>query len=418
MPYLLFTLYQEIEPAASTAAHREYGRIAAAQTAAFRLLPANDPDPERKLRIGYLSGDLRGHSVTRNLSPLVTAHDGSRFDVYYYANGGQEDEMTRQLRAGAAGWRDITFLSNADAARTIHGDRIDILVALAGHLDSNRPLIPAHRPAPIQISFHDPVTSGLEQMDYLIGDRFLTPPRLRGNFVERPLRLPSYYLHAPIERAPDPGPLPALAAGYVTFGSFNNPMKISDGTFQMWLSVLARIPESRLLLKYQNAFASPDLRERLCGMAGARGLDPNRLIFEAEHDGIGSHLGRYRRIDMALDTYPFTGSTTTFEALWMGVPVVTRAGANMVSRWSGSILSALGHRDLIADDPAAFVETAAAWARDLERLSDFRRTARARIAASPLCDGRLRARQVERLYRAVWRRWCRAQSRPRGPGGP
>jgi predicted O-linked N-acetylglucosamine transferase (SPINDLY family) len=322
-----------------------------------------------------------------------------------YADVSAPDAMTARFQTAVDAWCPIAGLSDEDVAAKIRADRIDIVVVLAAHFDRNRPLVCAYRPAPIQISFHDLLTTGLEAVDYFIADRTVFPKGAVERFTERVIRLPSIYVHAPLAEVPVPPP-PAAAAGLVTFGSFNNPAKINDQVLALWAKVLAAAPGSRLLLKFRNWFLVPSLQARIGAALRGFGVDPSRIQFDGAPDQTAGHLARYGRIDIALDTFPFSGSTTTFEALWMGVPVITLTGATVASRWSASILHTLKLEEFVADTPERYVGAAAALAGDSARLAGLRSTLRERICRSPLVDGGLRARQIERVYRAVWRRWC------------
>jgi predicted O-linked N-acetylglucosamine transferase (SPINDLY family) len=288
----------------------------------------------------------------------------------------------------------------------VHSDAVDVLVILGGRFDRNRPLVAAHRAAPVQISAHDCATSGLADMDYLIADRVLVPPASRRSerFSERVIRLPSFYVHEPIPMTAEP----ARARGeLITFACFNNPQKLSAETLQLWSRLLHRLPDARLRLKFQTRYRSEDLRLRILSALGA---DPDRLEFLWGEEPIAGHLAYYYDVDIALDTFPFTGCTTTFEALWMGVPVVSLKGDTMVSSLSASFLKPAGLGDLIASTPDDYLAIAEKLARDPARRTALRLGLRSRLLASPICDGRARARQLERVYRAVWRRWCRAQA--------
>ncbi|HEX9466650.1 MAG TPA: tetratricopeptide repeat protein [Alphaproteobacteria bacterium] len=367
---------------------------------------ANRRDPRRRLRVGYLSSDFRDHPIARNIEPLLEHRDRDRFEVIAYAEVARPDATTARIRGLVDGWRPIVDRSDEDVVAQIRSDGIDILVLLAAHLDENRPLICASRPAPVQISFHDVATSGLDQLDYLIGDRVVCPRRGGERFTERVIRLPSIYTHRPLADAPPVASLPSEAAGYVTFGSFNNPSKLNGAVLALWGQILGAVPRSRLLLKFRRWFEAPDLQVRLLTAFSALGIGAERLEFVGADDPLADHLRSYERVDIALDTFPFSGSTTTFEALWMGVPVVTLQGDNMMSRWSASMLRVVGLDDLVADAAQAYVAGAAALAGDPARLKALRSQLRARVMGSPLVDGRLRARQIERVYRAVWARWC------------
>jgi predicted O-linked N-acetylglucosamine transferase (SPINDLY family) len=361
-------------------------------------------DGERRLRVGYVSSDFCEHPVGRNLEPVLAHRDRARFEVIVYAEVSRPDGVTGRFRELADQWRSTVGLTDEQVAEQVRADGVDVLVLLAGRFDRNRPLVAAYRGAPVQVSFHDPGTSGLEAMEYLIADRVLVPRRPVERFTERVIRLPSFYIHAPIEQAPEVAALPAAGRGYVTFGSFNNPAKVNDRVLALWGEVLRAVPGSRLKLKFKNWFANPDIRNRVLGPLGQMAA---QVDFVTTASDARAHLDLYSDVDIALDPFPFTGSTTAFEALWMGVPVVTLLGEAMVGRWSASMLHALKLDELIARDAGEYVRIAAALAGNVGRLAALRAGLRERVAGSPLTDGRLRARQMERVYRALWRRWCR-----------
>ncbi|MBV8535211.1 MAG: tetratricopeptide repeat protein [Alphaproteobacteria bacterium] len=365
--------------------------------------PDRDRDPDRPLRVGYVSSDFIDHPIARNLEPVLANRDRRRYELLCYAETPRPDWMTGRLRALADVWRETTGLTDSDVAAQIRTDRVDVLVCLASRLDKGRPLLAAYRPAPVRVSFHDPGTSGLSAMGYLIADRVLVPRNTQERFSERVVALPSFYIHGTLG-GPEVEPLPAAGRGHVTFGSFNNPAKVNDQVLAIWGEVLRAVPGARLKLKFKNWFANQGLRERVL-----RGLgdERSRVEFVTAEAGRGEHLALYHDVDVALDPFPFTGSTTTFEALWMGVPVVTLAGAAMAGRWSASILHTLKLDELIAGSREEYVRIAAGLAGDLARLAGLRAELRGRVAASPLCNGQARARQVERIYRALWRRWCK-----------
>ncbi len=410
MRNLLLTLaYEPHDPAMVFAEHRRHeDRFARPHYAAARP-HGNSPDPDRRLRIGYLSYDFRNHAVARNLLPVLTAHDHRAVEVFCYACSDISDGITTNFQHVADHWRPVAEASDDAVADGIRADGIDILVSMAGRFDGNRPLVCARRPAPIQISFHDIATSGMEGVDYLIADATLCPRNSEERFTERILRLPSFYITTPLRHAPAPMPPPIAVTGWPTFGCFNNPAKVTGEVLDLWARLLDRLPTARLVLKYLDRYESPELRDRTLSRLAAAGVDTRRVQLLASIDRVVSHLALYDRIDIALDPFPFCGSTTTFEALWMGVPVVTLPRGTMVSRWSATMLKTLGMADLIADDEEEYVAIAARLASDLPRLSAMRSGLRAHVRASPLCNGPLKARQMERLYRAVWRRWCAAR---------
>jgi predicted O-linked N-acetylglucosamine transferase (SPINDLY family) len=378
-----------IDPERAAALRR---RLAPASVAAPRW--RNTRDPERALRIGYVSSDLRDHPVARSILPVIESHDRGRVQPFLYGEVAREDAVTQRFR-NLASYRSTVGLDDAALSRTMREDAIDIAVFVAGSFDANRLEASAPRCAPLQISLHDGGSSGIEAVDALIADPWLVPTPERARFSERVLRLPDLYLHQPIENAPEP----RLPDGPPVFVAAANPAKINRETLALWSKVLAAVPEARLRLKYRNAFRDRSLR------AAFEALLPTGVVrFEEGSDDATAHLGFYRQAHVALDTGPFSGSTSSFEALWMGVPVVTLAGGSMAGRWTGALLKGIGREEWIAADAGDYVARAAALIRDRERLTRERQSLRA--ALSPLADAARRTRQFERLYRGLWRQWC------------
>ena len=398
------------------ARHLAFGREMAARARAHPLPQAtNDPAPARRLRVGWLSSDFHQHPVARNIGILFRNRDRTRFDTYCYADVKQSDAMTDAFKHQSDAWRSISGLDDAAVAEMIRADGIDIMIYLAGHFDDNRPQVAAWRPAPVQISMFDTATSGVAEMDYFIADRVLVPPRRPEKFTERILRLPSCYLHEPPQGGPAPASPPCLGGMGVRFASFHNPMKLHPKIFSVWGDVLRRVPDARLQFQYMERFADEPLQKAI-----RRDLGEDlaaRVAFGIFTRSIGDHLDLYNQIDIALDPFPFNGSTATFEALWMGVPVVTLLGDTVVSRWTASMLSKVGLEDLIATSPAHYVDIAARLAADRDRLTELRRTLRQKLIRSPICDGHRAARYFERTLRTVWRKWCRDGNPPRPPAG-
>jgi predicted O-linked N-acetylglucosamine transferase (SPINDLY family) len=258
----------------------------------------------------------------------------------------------------------------------------------------------------VQVSFHDLATTALDEMDYWLTDDFLHPPGSKERFTEELHRLPVFYQWAPIEDAPPVGELPADQAGFVTFGSFNNPAKINEEVTALWAEVLKSVPDSRLLFKFANWYEQATLRGLMVERLTSSGVERERLMFQASRDTAAEHLARYAEVDIALDPFPFNGATTTYQALWMGVPVVSLAGESFVSRAAGSILHHAGVGELAVDTPGQYVARARDLAGDLAGLRTLRATLRERVAASPLCDAEPYARSVESAYRDMWRKWC------------
>jgi predicted O-linked N-acetylglucosamine transferase (SPINDLY family) len=381
--------------------HERHGRPHAAAAA---VPHTNDRSPERRLRIGYVSPDFRDHVVGRNLLPLFRHHARAAFEIVCYAHVPQPDAVTAEFRRLADGWRDIAPLSDGQLAATIRADGIDVLVDLALHTAKNRLLAFARRPAPVQVSFAGyPGGTGLETMDAHLTDPFLEPP---GDAPETgpdmPFRLPhSFWCYAPAGPEPDVGPLPAATLGHVTFGCLNNLAKINPPVIRLWCDVLRALPDARF------ALLSPAGRHRrdLLAAFAAGGVTEDR-IHVVEHRPLHGYLGAYRGIDIALDTFPYNGHTTSLDAFGMGVPVVTLVGVTPVARAGWSQLSNLGLPELAATTPADFVRIVVALARDLPRLAALRAGLRARLERTPLADAAGFARGIEAAYRTLWRRWA------------
>ncbi|HEY0834275.1 MAG TPA: hypothetical protein VGE72_10250, partial [Azospirillum sp.] len=412
---LLLTLQYSPDHTAADllAEHRAWNERHGRPRAVHIARHANPPDPERRLRVGYVSADLGYHPVGYFLAPVLPAHDRRAVEVFCYS-AKREDGLTRRLRAAADHWRPIHGLDEAAVAAMIAADGIDILVDLAGHTGGNRLTVFARKPAPVQATWAGYVgTTGLSAMDALIADARHMPPGTEPTAVERVVRLPDGYVCVlPREGAPDVGPLPALANGHVTFGCFNNRVKLSAPTLALWARLLNRLPTARLLLK-THQFDDPRVCAHLLAEFAGLGGDAARvdLSGRAEHADLP---GWYNRVDVALDPFPYSGGLTTLEALWMGVPVVTLGGGDrFCSRHSAGHLTVAGLERCIAPDADAYVDRAAGLAGDLPGLAALRSGLRARMAASPLCDGERFARNLETVYREMWRRWCAARTQDR-----
>jgi len=382
-----------------------YARIHAAYARAARESAGPPPPrpprgPRATLRIGYLSSDFRTHPAARCLLPLFERRDRARFEAFGYSLCPAPDATTARFVSLADGWRDVAGRSDAAIAQAIRDDRVDILVVYAGRFDRNRPTVALHSPAPVVVSLGDCATSGLDATDFLFADAGLVPRASREPFAERVLRLPCQYVNPPPEESPPVAARPAGAP--VAFASFSNPAKLNGATLALWARLLARVPGSTLALGHHRAFEDAELAARVRAPFAAAGIDPARLAFNRSPRDPAAHLAAYGTVDVALDPFPFNGSTTTFEALWMGVPVVTLEGATMVARWSTAILRRIGCGDLVAPDANAYVETAAALAADPARRAALRASLRGRLAASTTCDPARWMRHVERAFRAAW----------------
>ncbi|MEA2708106.1 MAG: hypothetical protein QOF78_707, partial [Phycisphaerales bacterium] len=378
---------------------------------------SNDRSPDRRLRIGYVSPDLRQHPVGFFIEPLIAAHRREQVEVFCYSDACNCDALTRRLESVvAAGWRDIAGVEDVRVAEIIRQDRIDILIDLAGHTARNRMLVFARKPAPVQVSYLGyTTTTGLATMDYALSDQYLDPPGAHERFrTESLVRLPrTYVCYVPPMRCPEIGPLPAArsaagsAAGRVTFACLNNFTKVTPRAQAAWTQILKKVPAGRLML---HACEPRQIEEvRACFTAG--GVDPARLEFAGKRP-LNEYFALHNEIDIALDPFPHNGGTTTCDALWMGVPVVSFAGEHAVSRAGLSLLSTIGLAELVAGSLEGYVEIAVQLAGELTRLTGLRTTLRQRMAASPLMDAAGFARDVESAYRAMWQRWCASRSSP------
>lgn len=372
----------------------------------IRLL-ANDLAPDRRLRLGWCSIDLSNHPVGRNVVGLFERLDRTALTSVIYGDYRMPDPVTSRFQRTAEAWRETRGLSDAEVAEQIRADRIDILVMVAGHTLGNRIGVAAHKPAPLQISLYDVTTTGLSTMDGWLTDPILHPESTTEGFTEQLIRLPCLYLHEPPAGAAELPPSPPRSATGVTFGSMNNPQKYNAAVFAAWAGILRAVPNSRLLLKYANAYGSPRLRKLILDAFATHGVAGDRIHFVTGRLGPADHLSTLSEIDIALDPFPFNGSTTSFEALWMGVPLVTLAGERFLARVGASCLTHIGLTDLIADEIEGYVDTAVALAGDPVRLAALKQTLRARVAASPLCDPAAHARAFEDALRGLWRDWCR-----------
>lgn len=406
----LFTLHYlpAIAPEEIARSHREWGTTFFPSDPA--PCPVSNPDPHRRLRVGYVSPDLRMNAVLFFIQPVLAAHDPAQVEAFCYANVKKPDLVTRQLREGhRVVWRDIVGLSDEDALRLIRDDRIDILVDLTGHGGENRLSLFGLRPAPLQVTWIGyPDTTGLPAMDYRITDAKADPPGMTEHLhTEELIRLPrSFLCYNPGGDFPPEGPLPLLTNGSVTFGTMSNFSKINAPLLDMWCEILGRLPASRLMLRYRGQERDRVHRE-LCEHLESKGIGPRRLLLLGHARSVTEQMRDYYRMDISLDTFPYNGTTTICEALYMGVPVVTLAGYSHVARVGASLLETVGLGDLVAESAGEYVEKAVKLAGDLKRLLELRKGLRRMVMESPLTDNVTFTAQVEQAYRQIWQRWCR-----------
>lgn len=380
-----------------------------------RLAPRAAPDwrgraqPEKRLRVGLVSADFRGHPVSFFLESTLAALPRAELELFAYSHNRVEDETTQRLKRQFDLWRPIAALDDAAAEARIRADGIDLLVDLSGHTGGHRLPLFARKPAPLQASWLGYfATTGLAQMDYVIGDRWVLPAEEEGHFVERPWRLPDSYLcFTPPPFALEAGPLPALAEGRLTFGSFNNLAKLNDEVVALWARLLQALPQARLFLKTPQ-LDDEALRARVRARFAAHGIAAERLLLEGRLPR-AELLAAYRRVDIALDPFPYPGGTTSLEALWMGVPVLTRRSPRFVGHVGESILNTAGLAEWVARDDEDYLRRAVALAGDLPALAALRAALRPQLLASPLCDAPRFAGHLAAAWRGMWRDWCARQ---------
>lgn len=384
--------------------HRRWNRQLAEPLARLIQPHSNDRSPDRRLRIGYVSPDFRNHAESFFTAPLLAAHDHQDFEIYCYSDVVQPDQITTRLRSYADVWRDITGLDNDRVAELVRQDRIDILVDLTMHMARNRLLVFARKPAPVQacwLAYQG--TTGLSTMDYRITDPHIDPPGLADHcYAEESIRLPdAFWCYDPLDGGPGVGSLPAHESGHITFGCLNNFCKVNASVLKLWAQVLGAVERSRLLI----LAGEGSHRRHTVDVLESEGVPRDRVSFVGRLPR-PKYLELYHGINIGLDTFPYAGQTTSLDAFWMGVPIVTIVGETAASRAGRSLLVNLGLPELIAETPEQFVSIAVGLARDLPRLSDLRATLRDRLRSSPLMDAPRFARNMEATYREMWRRWC------------
>jgi len=399
----------DLYPDMLLAEHRRWGRLHAPANRAKRCHD-NIPDPNRRLRIGYISADFRRHSAAYNFAAFLSKRDSEEVEVYGYGNVSRPDEMTDRLRLQFDHYRDIRGMEDREVARLVEQDGIDIFVEIGGHTRDNRLGVLAYKPAPVQVSYGGLNTSGLEQIDYRLTDSLLDPPEHDEFYVEESVYLPGgLFCYSPPDFAPPIAALPAQSNGFITFGSFNNSMKMNPYVISLWAQVLKASKNSRLLLKYPGG-DDKGVSDCYLGEFVKSDIARDRVDICGWKSPL-EHMELYNRIDIALDTYPFNGCITTLEGLWMGVPPISLTGkGSLLSRVALSILSRIGLESFAAHTPAAFVAKATAFGASVEALAKIRASMRTRMTASTLCNADRFARELEDVYRRIWRRWCRVRS--------
>lgn len=387
----IFAIYQEFERRFSLPYHSSWHTH------------TNDRDPGRRLRLGYVSPDFGSHVISYHLEPLLANHDREQFEITAYAQRVDIDALTTQYRRLIDHWVPTAQLRDDALAERIRADGIDILVDLAGHTAGNRLGVFARRPAPVSVSWMGyGYTTGLTAIDYFLTDTIFAPSGCEHLFAERLWRLaPPVGVYRPVPGMGEPGPLPALESGTVTFGSLTRGIRINHRVIRVWSEILKRLPRSRIVFD-NKSFATEAAQARLAERFAVHGIEPERLI-------IGYHSPPWdvlRSLDIALDCFPHNSGTTLVESIYMGVPLITLAERPSVGRAGSTVVSSVGHPEWIATTEAEYVEKAVALASDLERLATIRANLRAEFEASPWRDEVGFARRVEQAYRDMWRQWC------------
>jgi predicted O-linked N-acetylglucosamine transferase (SPINDLY family) len=398
------------DPEEVAAAHRSYGALLNRTSPMFQATYAPRKDPSKPLRVALVSHDFRQHSVAYFIEPWLEHFDRDGFEVVCYSTNRVLDAVSERLKSHATLWRDASAMPELQLAAKLSEDRVDIAVDLAGHTNGNSLQAFALRMAPVQVTYLGyPGSTGLTQMDYRIVDSLTDPPgpAVDARHTEKLLRIdPCFLCYRP---QPDAPPVRASdiprSASHITFGSFNAGRKLSGPLLDLWAHILKAVPGSRLLLKASD-FNDPAMATRLHARLGEHGIGEECVEILQATKEMAEHLSLYERVDIGLDPLPYNGTTTTCEALWMGVPVITLAGNRHAGRVGVSLLTNVGLPELIARNENEYLDIAVKLAADPARLEDYRASLRRRLAASPLCDGPGFSRRFEGALRAAWKQYC------------
>jgi protein O-GlcNAc transferase len=392
------------------AEHRRVGERIMAMAGPRPTDYLNDPSPERRLRIGYLSGDLIMHPASHYLEPVFRLHDRQGFDLYAYSLCTWSDPVTQAFRQFIPNWREAGALDDNQVFEMIRADRIDILIDLSGHTARNRIPAVARKPAPIIINWIGYLNSiGIPGLDYALLDPHLLSPAAAGGFVEKPWLLPeTAYCYTPLAAPRTPSPSPYFRNGYITFGCFNNPAKLSCAAFAAWGEIMRALPDSKIIFKYKT-FDAPMVQKRVLDAMTGHGVAAERIVFEG-HSPLGAFLDGFAEIDVALDTFPYTGVTTTMHTLWIGAPMATVSGDTPMQRFGRSALINIGRPDWVAASAAEYPKVVLRIVEEVKSNPRLRHEVRRRMLISPLMRHQSYVRALELAYRDMWRRWCAARS--------
>ncbi len=398
-----------VDPEETLRAHAQYGQVLMSLPGQPQTTWPNPRDPSKKLRVGIVSPDLWEHSVGYFVRALLESRDKKQVEYIIYATAARNDAVAQRIAAAADASRDVSRANDQQLLQQIRQDQIDILLELSGQTQGNRLSALRLRGAPVQATYIGyPNTTGVPTIDYRIVDSLTDPPGAERLATEKLIRLdPCFLCYTPPHNTPEPAPPPCLAQDHTTFGTFNALKKVTPGTVALWARVLHEVPRSRLVIK-AGGLESPRARDHLAAILKNQGIPEVRFDLLGKTESKLDHFEAYSHLDIALDTLPYNGTTTTCEALWMGVPVVTRIGQVHAARVGLSLLSAVGLRDLAAGSDDDFIAIARRLAADRDRLTSLRETLRLRMTASPLCDAPRFARRFEAALRQMWSAWCTA----------
>jgi protein O-GlcNAc transferase len=407
MSNLLFCLTHNptIDKVALFKAHARFGERFETPLKAQWQAHLQNKDADRPLNIGFVSGDLRNHAVAFFIEPII-AHLANypQLNLYAYANSNTHDDVSERLASYFKTWRKVARMSDDELAHTIRHDQIDILIDLSGHTAGHRLLTFARKPAPIQASWIGyPGTTGLTAMDYFLADKYLLPPgQLDDQFTEKLVQMPACSPFMPADDAPPVNALPALSNGYITFGSFNRPSKLSQQVINLWASLMQAVPQSKILM---GAMSVEGENSQILSWFAEAGISADRIMLH-QRSSMQQYLKLHQEVDICLDTFPYNGGTTSWHAIWMGVPTLTMAGDILPSRIGACVLGHVGLDRFVVRNEATFVEEGVFWSENLEALATIRAELRARFAKSPIGKPALVTAGLERALRQMWQNYC------------
>lgn len=385
--------------------HHRVGKLIESHYAVEPSAPISDDRKKSRLRVGYVSSDFFTHSVVYFIAPVLENHNHRDFEIFAYYTNTIVDAATQKLKAECDNWRNVAALNDQQFDELIRNDKIDILVDLSGYTANTRIQVFARKPAPIQVAWIGyPNTTGLARMDYRITDMVADPPGMDDLYTEQLYRMPeNFSVYQPPDICPEVSELPCLKNDVITFGSFNNFSKTNSTVIALWSKLLIEIPDARLLLKNQ-ALGDKTMQDRVYDAFLKHGINPDRLILFGMDVDKTIHFQRYGQVDIGLDPFPYNGTTTTCEALWMGVPVVTLAGDSHRARVGASLLTTINHPEWIAETTDEYIAIAKELASNHEALSGLRMNLRKEMAESPLTDAKAFTLNLEKAYKDIWQK--------------